>query len=237
MKDFFPSVKDMQESLAYRYGIRVSEAFITCANRQLVDFFFAMTGLQPSNNIGVAFPLEEQLPVYYGSVSTLACSIRVRNNWNQTAITWRSHSGRVYQLGDEDVVCSDIVFSLEPLDRLLIRQQYEQVKKRSSVDEQWPFTVSLSEPPRESQLTLYVNKDAAAHRDDLIEQIDQFTKQYTRNMEVRNNADEDIVRYWSARKEGHYAIVGQFDGADRRFYEALFDHLRGNSSIVSVVVE
>jgi hypothetical protein len=50
-------------------------------------------------------------------------SLIINHNWNYVGIKWRSKSGRIYDIADEDIACDDVEFWIEGLEPDLYYKQ------------------------------------------------------------------------------------------------------------------
>jgi hypothetical protein len=123
-KGYFLSSEDIHDvriwSYMHNYNVVVSRAFLTCAEFHLRAFFTKQTGVSlPNNKIATSAQLDT---LVYGEVSSFQSSLFINHEYLFTKICWRSPSGRIYKMGDEDIDCDDIQFWQEGIDAKLVHQ-------------------------------------------------------------------------------------------------------------------
>jgi hypothetical protein len=97
------------------YKVDVSEEFLICANNQLDPIFRSVTSL---NDYPARLSFEQEVPFQYekGVISKISSRISLKYGFNTVDILWKSKSGRIYELQDTDIDCTDIEFWFEGLD-------------------------------------------------------------------------------------------------------------------------
>jgi hypothetical protein len=97
------------------YNVDISEEFIICANKQLHKIFRSATSL---NDFPAWLSFEQIHPFFYdkGAISRLSSHIALKYGFNKVDILWKSKSGRIYDLNDTDIDCTDIEFWFDGLD-------------------------------------------------------------------------------------------------------------------------
>jgi hypothetical protein len=97
------------------YNLDISEEFITCANEQLDKIFRTDTSLY---NFPAWLSFEQEAPFHYekGIISKISSRIALKYGFDKVDILWKSKSGRIYDLDDTDIDCTDIEFWFEGLD-------------------------------------------------------------------------------------------------------------------------
>lgn len=99
-----------------------SYCFLKCADDKLTPYFIKETGITPGKNVGIT-PYDYKFYYEKGAISKFPLKIYVNNNWNPVTVNWKSKSGRIYGINDDDIDCNDIEFWFEGLDPMLYHQQ------------------------------------------------------------------------------------------------------------------
>lgn len=121
---YAPHLFESSHAYFYReYGIAISKAFMQCFDQQLRVEFETKTGLKIGKQVCMSMGGVWDIAYKKGEVSEFMQSIYINHNWNPVKIIWKSHSGRIYGLDDEDIDCNDIEFHFEHLDTLLYHRQ------------------------------------------------------------------------------------------------------------------
>lgn len=97
------------------FGITVSDAFYSCANKQLTAFFERETQLKIDYKIYITWDYYQDLGYVKAATSYIFCKLHVGHLKESLKILWKSVSGRIYSLSDTDIDCADIVIWLENL--------------------------------------------------------------------------------------------------------------------------
>lgn len=101
------------------FNVTASQNFINCGNKQLSQFFEETIGVGPAwptqlhwdNYSGFVFNYEK------GETSKLSAMLSIKNGRFDIFIFWKSKSGRIYDMADEDIDCDDLIFWFEGLDK------------------------------------------------------------------------------------------------------------------------
>ncbi len=107
---------DWKKLLDLYFHIDVSQQFINCADAHLTPLFEKATGLQADGFIiRISWEPGEEFKYKKGAISSMQSRICLRYGQNRVSILWKSKSGRIYDIADTDIDCSDLEFSFEGL--------------------------------------------------------------------------------------------------------------------------
>jgi hypothetical protein len=220
------ALKDLyKEVFEKRRGLLISESFIDCADKQLSAIFEKQTGIKPSKHVCLIWDAYGDNFYHKGDISVLTLGISVNAHHNNVIIYWTSASGRVYDLNDTGIDCSDIRFGFEELDAVEYHKQlyphqtlpfklkgltYELVVVRLNVD--ITITMNLKEE-KQGQVNI------------MTEGIDEFIDGFnTRSLKL--DRKYGIVHNWNHSATGD-ALVYEIDtgSAGAEFYKKLLRFL------------
>jgi hypothetical protein len=221
------------------YQLKASEIFFYCADKQLSLFFEKKTGYKINKNTGVTLlPGDNTLFQYIkGKVSKLNIQLYNNHNWNTEFICWQSISGRIYDIGDEDIDCNDIRFSFESLDILLYNRQMHPGVVLPFKLANLGYNLVINRINRDCTLLLTVKKANETNRKILIKKIADFIENYNITSEKKDYINGATDSYCGA-EQGKYCIeysinlgsVGWF------FLKELFVFLKKTDMIEEVTI-
>lgn len=113
---FFTFYEGAAAYLKNAFGVNISNAFVMCMREHLSTDFEFKTGLKVNKNIELVYNRET---FFYekGEISRTQATVFVNNNWNDKAqICWKSKSGRIYEMTDTEIDCSDMEMWFENLE-------------------------------------------------------------------------------------------------------------------------
>lgn len=174
------------------YKLDISEAFIACADKQLTPLFKQLTGLRVAKNVCLSFMRKERFQYEKGDVSSLSFSLSVNHNWNDFSISWKSHSGAVYDIAHTNIDCTDIVFSFENLDpALYVQQLYPKIKLPFKIAH-LTYELKLLRINIDTDFTLTLKDDCSIEQDNIIMQIDEFIQAFN-DQSIKKDRSEGVV--------------------------------------------
>lgn len=188
---------------------RTSVAFIKCADVQLSGQFEARTCIKINRNISITFPLgEERFRYEKDKISKLSVLLYVNHNWNEMFILWKSKSGKIYDIADDDIPCEDIEFSFDnSFDALLYHKQlYPKVALPFNL-KNLPFEVTIERLNIDCVITMTLKDDAASKAEEAVQKIDTCINDFNTKAE---KDDEDAVHNWRTEVEDN-RIIYQMD--------------------------
>lgn len=109
-------ISNSKKLLEIYYNVKMSPAFAACADKQLVDVFERTTSVQVKDGVGLGWRQEDAFNYHKGEVSTITINISLKYGFILAKIAWKSNSGRIYDIADEDILCDDIMFWFEEVD-------------------------------------------------------------------------------------------------------------------------
>ncbi len=98
------------------YDLIISAQFATCADAQLPENFKKLTGIDVKKGITLLWDQDIKTVYEKGKTSHIMTRIGLRYGSIQVKIVWRSKSGRIYDIADENIDCTDIEFWFEGID-------------------------------------------------------------------------------------------------------------------------
>ena len=93
-------------------SLNLSEAFIECADKQLINDFTAKTGIKINKNIGLNHSGRHRFTFVSGLISSMTCDIVINNYANYVTVNWKSKTNKYNTPSDAIIDCNDIEFWL-----------------------------------------------------------------------------------------------------------------------------
>lgn len=103
--------------------MKISAQFLECIDEQLTRQYLAITGCKITKAwYGLKIPYEHQPVISYGEISTMVLGLTMPQKRLETVIAWRSKSGRIYRISDEDIDCNDLeCYFMAPNEKIIHR--------------------------------------------------------------------------------------------------------------------
>ncbi len=193
-------------------SIIFSAEFLICANQKLFEAFKNQFGLNPIKikkedddiwvfrHVGVPTDIYEHGKTKYNSF--LKCYFSINAAFATISICWKSKSGRVYEIFDEEIDCNDIEFWIEDLD---VTKVYELLNPKLKL----PFGLkNLSFNIEVINLNLGMNIDAwlkpefGLQAKEIASKTCDFVNKYNKVSENSSKDERGFVHYISYDIEG-----------------------------------
>jgi hypothetical protein len=107
--------KDYNTVFEKFFGVKFSNEFYACANLHLSTFFEQTTQLKIDHKIYITWEYNQVLGYVKAETSSINCKLQIGHRKESMSILWKSLSGRIYELSDTDIDCSDIIIWLDGL--------------------------------------------------------------------------------------------------------------------------
>ncbi len=214
--------------------MRISPNYLDCAETQFRDFFTKATGIKLPNSKVVLIP--SIINLSYGLVSSFETSIFINYNYLFVKVCWRSKSGIVYNMGDENIDCADIEFWIEGIDPLLVRK-YLYPKYNN------PFNLNnLSYELRVESLQIDLVVEAELKSgcgvpiNTIAHEIDGFAEEYNHRADKSNGKIDPVHKWKTSALEGRAKVEFDLGLSGMTFMPKFLKHLSEMNcfSIVSV---
>lgn len=113
-KFFDPGWKKL---LKLYFDLDLSNNFIECAFKKLTNTFIEQTGMGKDKLLQAALTWQKEAGFTYqkGIISKLSSHISLKHGKLAVFICWRSKSGHIYELHEENIDCADLEFWFEGL--------------------------------------------------------------------------------------------------------------------------
>ena len=184
---------------------KISLTFIKCADDQLSRQFETRTGFKINRNVCISIPVRENEFIYKkNALSELCIDLIVNGNGNSLFILWKSRSGRIYDMADEDISCDDIEFSFDDsFDALLYhRQLFPKVALPFNL-KNLPFEVIIERLNIDCVITLILKDEAVSQAEEAVQKIDTCINDF--NMKAEKS-EQDAVHNWRTEIEDNRII-------------------------------
>lgn len=122
MEKNFWYYKNLEEKFLEKISLIISKEFLILAGNKLWRFFDLKTGINDIKNsqLGIPFMNDKFIVEQHGNVSKVDWYFAIRYSSWPVTICWKSKSGRIYKISDEDIDENDIEFWFEGLDPVQI---------------------------------------------------------------------------------------------------------------------
>jgi len=100
------------------FDLEVSSNFIECAFKKLTSAFIDQTGMGKEKTLQAVLTWQKEDGVTYqkGTISKLSSHISLKYGKLAVFICWRTKSGQIYELNEDDIECANIEFWFEGLE-------------------------------------------------------------------------------------------------------------------------
>lgn len=229
-------------SFRRRFNITVSELFISCTDKQLTEIFITQTGIKPGKNVAVSLSNSkgtDELEYVKANISYFKISLFVNHDWFPITIQWRSKSGRIYELNDEDIDCDDIVFSFESLDTdAYLKQLYPDTKLPFKLND-LSFTVKVTRINLDCTIRMQLKPDGEISKAIVTEKIYSFIGDFNEQSEKKNRKQGVIHNAQITDGENENELIMDIDlgSVGPLFFKKLFVYMSGLNCFEEVELE
>ena len=219
------------------YNRTISLEFTTCMDVQLTKLFELKTGLKPNKNLSIAWASEWEFFVEIGETSKVPFSIYANHNWDPVTVLWKSKSGRIYKLEDNDIDCDDIEFWFEELDVALIhRQMFPNVKLPFKLKD-LSYELVVTRINMDCTLTLQLKTESISNAESIVDQVDEFIAAFNQKSEKKDRI-HGVIHNWKPRIEEDKLIYDiDLGSTGPHFFKKLLPHLSQLNYFTKVELE
>lgn len=149
-----------------------------------------------------------------GKISSLGLNIYVNHNWNPVTVVWTSKSGRIYDVNDTDIDCSDIEFGFEGLDPLLYHQQLYPKAELPFKLKDLSYEMVVTRLNMECTVEMQLKIEEIGNVRAILDKTDKFIDNFNTLSEKKDRKD-GVVHNWKRRIEENtliYEIDTGFSG-------------------------
>jgi hypothetical protein len=210
IKHIFFYIKDYNLTVKRNLGIDMSEIFCEYAEEQLRHYFEHKTGIKINHRVSTDWGRED-LKYHEGEVSSIEIQLSIGHNFigdkiiqNKVKVCWRSKSGRVYKMADEDIDLSDIVFWFEGLDPISYHKQLYPNDPLPFKLKKPHFELAIHSIDLNMVLEIFLKESDDVMRDEIIAEISKFISTWNEKTEK-----EDAIK--QAQGITHYDSNGVVD--------------------------
>lgn len=199
------------EHLLSHNKLKMSPGFLKCADEQLSRQFEYRTGLKINKQVSVIIPTDAPQFLYEkGIVSKFSITLFVSHNWNPLFMLWKSKSGRIYDIADEDINCDDIEFSFnESFDALLYHKQMYPKVDLPFKFKNLPFELVIERLNMDCVFIMELKPERIPFAQEYVEKIDQCIDDYSMKAE---RSGGNPVHNWRTTVEGNTIVCDMDSG-------------------------
>ncbi|MNK00723.1 hypothetical protein D3C87_185140 [compost metagenome] len=234
---FFTFYETAASYLKNSHLVDLSTSYIMCMREHLSADFEFKTGFKINKNIELAYDSDT---FFYekGKISRTQATIYVNHNWNNKAqICWKSKSGRIYEMTDEDIDCNDIEMWFENLEPELY---YKQMYPKDALPfklKNLTYQLTINSLQTDCEIHLVNKKEQEDKTEDILKSIYNFINEYN-ELSEKKNREMGIVHNASGTVTGN-KITLNIDlgstGAD--FLKKLLDYFSSLITLETVTVD
>lgn len=181
-------------------NLDISTQFVDCADLQLSENFSKQTGIKINKNIGLGLNLYPQFFYSSGITSTMSANISINNHGNPATINWKAHSGRIYDISDTDIDCTDIVFWFEGLNPLEYQKQLHPNNELPFQLKNLTYELIVTALNMDMTIEMGLKEEQVLNATTLLANIDKMIDDYnTKSME--KDRKDGVVHNWKRRIE------------------------------------
>lgn len=225
------------EDLQNKHDVNMSVQFATCMNAQLTPIFENTTGLKVKNLVFLF--IREEYPLQYEKAETSKISIVLLVNQlpNSIDILWKSKSGRIYDIADEDINCDDIEFSFGNLNIVEYHKQANPYGNKLPFKlKDLSYKLTVNRIQLECYITLTVKASEAKNADQYASGMENFIAAYNEKaLKSKNSGVIHNCNYSIKENTIDFHIDLGSVGAD--FFKKLFKYLSELNVFEEVTVD
>jgi hypothetical protein len=217
----------MIESYNRDFQIILSKQFVRCAEKQLRKDFETKTKLKVSSRVQMCnSPSGSMILDMVSGISKIPYSVWIASNWNPVIVAWKSRSGRIYTMGDEDIDCNDIEFWFEGLNpALYLKQLYPKVGLPFKL-KPLSFDLVLTRICHDCVIEMHFKESQQHAYDDIINHIDNCIENFNVKSEKARKF-VGVVHNWKRQINQNGLLVYELDlgSAELVFFKHLLYYL------------
>ncbi|GAA4202877.1 hypothetical protein GCM10022289_18320 [Pedobacter jeongneungensis] len=225
------------EELQNKLDVNMSVPFATCMNAQLTPIFENTSGLKVKNLVVLLIDKDRPFQHEKAETSKISIALGVYDHVNSIDILWKSKSGRIYDIADEDINCNDIEFSFGNLNIV------EYHKQANPYGNQLPFKLkdlsyklTVNRIQLECYITLTVKASEAKNADQYASGMENFIAAYNEKaLKSKNSGVIHNCNYSIKENTIDFHIDLGSVGAD--FFKKLFKYLSELNVFEEVTVD
>jgi hypothetical protein len=195
------------------YHFTVSKQFVDCADHQLTAQFEKQAGFKVTKNVSIGWetPFIDGVVDHIlqkGPTTVFLSQLWIGHTNNPVKILWKSNSGRIYEMHDTDIDCSDIEFWFEGMDPVLFNKLMFPKTTLPFKLKDPGYELSVIRLQMDCTISLWP-KEAATDTELISKQLDDFIAGFNDQSEKKNRKD-GVVHNWKHHTEPG-CLVYEFD--------------------------
>lgn len=192
------------------YNLDISSQFLACADMQLSQLFIKITGLKFNKNLCISWASSDEFYYIRDAISRISFKLYVNHNWNELSIVWKSCSGRVYEISDNDIDCNDIDFSFEHLDiDLYLKQLYPKTNLPFKIKD-ISYYLKVTRLNLDATFKLIPKEDFRNGCELIVEEVNGFLNDFNLKSE-KNSRSAGVIHNFKVAFEADHTIVYEID--------------------------
>ena len=216
---------------------KMSPAFVNCKRKQLSRDFEAKTGLKINRHIGLYYT-EFSFRYTKDVVSRVRSKLDVNHNTNDNVyVCWKSKSGRIYDMADEDFDCNDVEMWLEGLDPLLYHRQLSPKDPLPFKLKDLSYKLTVNRIQTDIEITLLLKPEEVPRAEGLLEDIYDFIEAYNDASEKKDFKDGVVHNAWGSISDSTITLNVDIGSVGAGFFKRMFRHLSQLNAFMEVTVD
>lgn len=165
-------------------------------DQQLSDEFEKKTGIKISKRIRLHLD-ETDLNLSYGDISCANSVLTIIEEApNNLKVCWKSGSGHIYKINDDDIDCNDIEFWFENFQPELYIQQYYPNQKLPFKIKNITYDLVVTRINLDCIIKMTLKKNVIKNEEEIVEQIDNFIAAFN-NKSEKISREEGVIHNWN----------------------------------------
>lgn len=234
---FFTFYEGMAPYLKNAFGVEVSTAFVLCMREHLTTDFEFKTGLKVNKNIEIVYSREA---FFYekGELSRTQATIYVNNNWNDRAqIWWKSKSGRIYEMTDVEIDCSDIDMWFENLEPEVYYSQLYPNDPFPFKLKNLTYTLTINRIKTDCEVQLILKNDYEGQIETVLQGIYDFVNKFNEESESKDRQMGLVHNASGTIQENKIVLSIDLGSSGADFFKKLLTYFSSLAAFESVNVE
>jgi len=238
--DLLPAKLDSLVSAYERnYGMKTPIAFLECAEKQLRADFLLKTGIRSSNKVCVSCPGPAWgLGIVKGEISSVIQGLIVIEDSQMVRVAWKSKSGRIYDISDGDIDCSDIEIWFENIDVAFVHKYLYPNSHLPFKLKNLSYQLEVVRLIMDCEISLFLDPGTESEWKDVMIKVDNYLDQFNRDSEKKDRK-YGLVHHWSRTFQPPSIIKYQLDmgSAGMFFFKDFLNFLSALDLFEKVIVE
>lgn len=226
------------ERVKQQYNMDYNPLFFECANKSISDFFELRTGIKVNRHIKIT----ELMPNYEkGTTSKLGVHLSIMASQQKTIqLCWKSKSGRIYDLADQDIDCNDLEFWLEGLQPEIYLKELYYYSSAPALPFQLKdlsYKLTVRQIMTDCEMAITLKNEAVKNAEELLNGIYNFINDYNKASEKKDRKAGVIHNANGSFSNNQMILKIDIGSVGPTFFKKLFKYFSSLNAFEEVVVD